>query len=844
MLVKSVLLFVVLTCQAMNAFAGGSGFNLLVVVNQNSSNSVQLGNQYCAARSVPPGNLFRMTNWTGGSIAWSRSDFEGYLRDPLLAFLADSGLTNQINYVLLSMDIPYRVTEEDSANSTTSVLYYGFKTNSSMVGPDLPTTCSLPDSSSNSFAFSEMPFELAKPNTATTNSFLAFMLTDNTLSGARAILARGLLSDGSFPTQTVYLQKTSDSARNVRFFSFDNARFDARVRQDLSVVRTNSDSTTFESIRGLQTGFATLSLPGDAFVPGALGDSLTSFAGGLFDELWQTTLLAFLDAGAAASYGTVTEPCNFLQKFPDPMVYVYQNRGFCAAEAYYQSVLNPFEGLFVGEPLSAPFAAHAEGDWNGLTNGAVLAGQSSLPAATFNAARSNAPIAQVDLFVDGVFDRTITNLLPVSQQTLDLSLNGSNIQYTIPSTATLYSLVTDLADVVNAQSNTIRIEAIPFGDRLELQSLDVSIPGSNVLIKATSPPGSLVSSSSPQEFFLDTEATGYLVLTVTNTTSLGDWLSLNVTKTNGTQLSLSVTNSGTTNVADLCLELMALVNATNSLQHADGIVAGELYPDVNFAQFILYARSPGWAAAKVQATLTASPNLQVVPADVHPFEDNISDLRPRNHLYTAVGLPHLSVNLDLDSNQLSDGFHELTLVAYEGTSVRTQTHLSRTVEVRNSTLEATLVPLLAGTNTTLGTPLTLTVSSSGGNISGIELFSTGGSLGIVTNQATATFVVPASFLGVGVHPFYAIVADSAGHRFRTAITWLQIIPDLALALSSAPLTLSWASQPGLSYDILASTNVVAGFHRVGTITATSSESLWVIPPGPTGPAFYRLSLSP
>ena len=269
MLLKSVLIVFVLVCQAINAFAGGSGLNLVVVVNQNSSNSVQLGNEYCTARGVPPGNLFRMTNWTGGSISWSRGDFEGYLRDPLLAFLAGNGLTNQINYVLLSMDIPYRVSEADSDNSTTSVLFYGFKTNGP-VGPDLPTTCSLPDLSSNSFAFSELPFELAKPNTATTNSFLAFMLTDNTLAGAEAILARGLLSDGSFPTQTVYLEKTSDPARNVRFFSFDNATFDARIRHDPSVVRITSDSTTFQNIRGLLTGFATLSLPADAFVAGGL----------------------------------------------------------------------------------------------------------------------------------------------------------------------------------------------------------------------------------------------------------------------------------------------------------------------------------------------------------------------------------------------------------------------------------------------------------------------------------------------------------------------------------------------------------------------------------------------
>ena len=42
----------------------------------------------------------------------------------------------------------------------------------------------------------------------------------------------------------------------------------------------------------------------------------------------QTSLLAFINGGATASYGTVVEPCNYLEKFPSPQVYFYQSRGF------------------------------------------------------------------------------------------------------------------------------------------------------------------------------------------------------------------------------------------------------------------------------------------------------------------------------------------------------------------------------------------------------------------------------------------------------------------------------------------------------------------------------------
>ena len=117
-----------------------------------------------------------------------------------------------------------------------------------------------------------------------------------------------------------------------------------------------------------------------------MGDSLTSYGGVIFaDSDGQTTLLAFLDAGAAGSYGTVKEPCNYPQKFPNPLDYFYQNRGFCLAEAYYQSLQNPYQGLLVGEPLSAPFARPGTADWSSLTNGTVLSGQAGLNL-TFSAA--------------------------------------------------------------------------------------------------------------------------------------------------------------------------------------------------------------------------------------------------------------------------------------------------------------------------------------------------------------------------------------------------------------------------------------------------------------------------
>ena len=66
---------------------------------------------------------------------------------------------------------------------------------------------------------------------------------------------------------------------------------------------------------------------------------------------------AWIGSGATASYGTVSEPCSHLQKFPHPQVLLLQYvQGSSLIEAYWKSVAWPQQGIFIGEPLAAPFA--------------------------------------------------------------------------------------------------------------------------------------------------------------------------------------------------------------------------------------------------------------------------------------------------------------------------------------------------------------------------------------------------------------------------------------------------------------------------------------------------------
>src|ERR1051326_4445708 len=325
--------------------AGGSGLNVLVVANSNSSNSCELANYYLERRQIPPENLLRI-NWSGGNTSWTSTDFQSYLLTPLLSAIASRQLTSQIDYVVLSMDIPYQIPYGYNWNGTTSVLFYGLKSDS---GADYLST-------TNSYSASEQIFSTARPASAQGYSFLATMITAASLAQAKRIVDQGVASDGLFPYQPVLLAKSSDPTRNIRYRLFDNAIFNSRFCRNCSILRTNCDSVWGQTnLFGFQTGLANFSLSANSFLPGSMADSLSSYGGVIFGYNDQTSLLAFINAGASGSYGTVTEPSPIPSKFPDPQNYFFQARGFSLAESYYQSIFEPYEGLLVAEPLAAPY---------------------------------------------------------------------------------------------------------------------------------------------------------------------------------------------------------------------------------------------------------------------------------------------------------------------------------------------------------------------------------------------------------------------------------------------------------------------------------------------------------
>ena len=179
----------------------------------------------------------------------------------------------------------------------------------------------------------------------------------STLSDAVRILNRASKCDRTFPKGRFAFGASSDVRSKTRFSGIADAIvYLQQLGFETEIFRSRVPTRTGAMI-GLMTGSSNVDLLSQdwIFVRGAIAENLTSF-GGKFDTPSQTKLTAFLSAGAAMSSGAVHEPYSLPFKFPSPMLYPYYARGLSAIEAFYQSVMSPYQLLIVGDPLAQPFA--------------------------------------------------------------------------------------------------------------------------------------------------------------------------------------------------------------------------------------------------------------------------------------------------------------------------------------------------------------------------------------------------------------------------------------------------------------------------------------------------------
>ena len=305
---------------------------IAVVVNDADLDSQEVGAYYLQARQVPPENLVHV-NIPGKPHKLSVAQFDRMRQE------IQSQLGPGIEALVLIWTAPYAV----ECNSITSALTMGYDA----------AQCK------NSCAAGRRNFYFNSRSRHPQRDFgmrLSMLLPVETVAQAKALLDRGVMSEFRMLPAGAYFLTTTDEPRNarVRFYP-KSGTIDAR-RLTIHTMQANTLSGT-QDIMLYQIGLPIVpNLDTLKFLPGALADHLTSFGGDLLGQNGQMSSLRWLEAGATASYGTVSEPCNHWQKFPQPQILLKAYlSGASAIEAYWKSVAWPTQGLFVGEPLAAPY---------------------------------------------------------------------------------------------------------------------------------------------------------------------------------------------------------------------------------------------------------------------------------------------------------------------------------------------------------------------------------------------------------------------------------------------------------------------------------------------------------
>jgi uncharacterized protein (TIGR03790 family) len=314
-----------------------------VIVNDDDPQSVAVAAYYVPRRGIPASHVVHL-HFTPGGDTMTSATFA-----PLKAAV-DAAVGPDVQALVLTWTNPYRV----DLMSITSAFALGFDVVYENLGPPCAQTQGTPYYAS----ASTQPFtdHGVRPT---------MMLAGVSSAEVFALIDRGVASDDTFPTGTGYFVRTTDPARSVRWPSMVQTLSDWDPAPDgLALSYTdNSAGGASDSLTGKTdvllylTGLASVpSIGTNTYAPGAVADHLTSYGGILTAPSGQMSVLRWLEAGATASFGTVVEPCNYTEKFPDPSILLdHYYRGETLIEAYWKSVSWPGEGIFVGEPLARPF---------------------------------------------------------------------------------------------------------------------------------------------------------------------------------------------------------------------------------------------------------------------------------------------------------------------------------------------------------------------------------------------------------------------------------------------------------------------------------------------------------
>jgi len=339
---------------------------MLLLVNADSPRSIELANHYAQLRQLPDANIvaLRMPPVARSPESFlSREDFTRYIWEPVNRAIKERRIDDHLLAWAYSCDFPVLIGGDPEVSLT----------GLTMVRNEMPEADAIRRGTYASRLFAGPGPDLQRRGTSASFEQYAIQLgarmpmpsimlahtgsRGESTAQARRRLEQGVKLDGTrLAGQVLFL--TSDDVRTTcRSWQFEDAVQELKSLGQSARVMPLAEATAAGTAWGLMAGSAmvdTANLP--RLVPGSLAEHLTSFAALFYGHTYQTKMSAWLQAGAAGTLGTVTEPMSIWTKFPHARMFAHYARGCTLLEAMAQAVACPLQSLPIGDPLLAPWA--------------------------------------------------------------------------------------------------------------------------------------------------------------------------------------------------------------------------------------------------------------------------------------------------------------------------------------------------------------------------------------------------------------------------------------------------------------------------------------------------------
>jgi uncharacterized protein (TIGR03790 family) len=393
--------------------------NVAVVINENSPESIEIGEYYARKRTLPASNVIRIRTSANEQI--DRGAYTATIELPVASALARGGLQDRVLYIVLTKGVPLRIAGTSGGAGTVSSVDSELTL---LYRRTVGTPVELRGGTVNPYYLGNKPISEAKPFTHRERDiFLVTRLDGYTVADAKGLVDRAMSpSTGGqivLDQQDKLTNRTGEDWLSEAAKRLEAAGFGDRVLLETTVkgVRDIKPVLGYYSWGSNDPRNRVRSF-GLGFVPGAIAGMFVSTDARTFQEppadwvptgdedksKWfagsgQSLIGDLVREGVTGAAGHVAEPLLAATVRPEILFPAYL-AGFNLAEAYYLAMpAISWQNVVLGDPLCAPFRRQT------LTRADIDPGMDA--ATQFPAFFSVRRLAQMKATSPGVPDRAL-----------------------------------------------------------------------------------------------------------------------------------------------------------------------------------------------------------------------------------------------------------------------------------------------------------------------------------------------------------------------------------------------------------------------------------------------------